>query len=173
MHKLKLIHLDLKPKNIFIGDSGNLKIGDFGVSRFETDEKFKPLGTQAYQGPEAYDPDCVNTCALDIWGVGCILYEILTGKMTFDGEDMEKCIKHSHPERMNFNLGENYQPRDYKKPESFEAFLHLCSSYKENEINIDDLKSALAPSFKDITSQNKELTFEYLINLTEDRVAWK
>jgi serine/threonine protein kinase len=55
MHKNKILHRDLKPDNIFLGNSGKLKLGDFGISRiFNTDiqKTISQIGTMNYVSPE-------------------------------------------------------------------------------------------------------------------------
>jgi serine/threonine protein kinase len=55
MHKNKILHRDLKPENILLGNSGKLKLGDFGISRmFNTDiqKTISQIGTMNYVSPE-------------------------------------------------------------------------------------------------------------------------
>ena len=85
LHKLKIIHRDLKPANIFIDEHDNIKLGDFGIVKV-----MKPymmygqthIGTPLYMGPEIYKRERYDT-KVDIWALGCVLYEMLTLKPAF------------------------------------------------------------------------------------------
>jgi serine/threonine protein kinase len=94
-HAVGIIHRDLKPSNLFLAKKGNervLKLLDFGISKVlaETDAKntssFGTLGTPHYMSPEhvrnASDVDRRS----DIWSLGVILYELLTGTEPFPGD---------------------------------------------------------------------------------------
>ncbi|WCJ44182.1 Protein kinase superfamily protein [Euphorbia peplus] len=111
MHKKNIVHCDLKPENILVFPSVNgrqLKIADFGLAadldkkRVEKKtEKFR--GTYYYMSPEsvpfkrdgAIKKGVVGT-ALDIWSLGCVVIEMLTGRMAWGGycelEDMVRYL---------------------------------------------------------------------------------
>lgn len=86
IHKT-VIHRDLKPDNILIGDDGSLVISDFGLSRFANDgthtDTFKGWGTYKYMSPECWTYE-KNTPAMDIYSLGLIFFEILTGEHPFN-----------------------------------------------------------------------------------------
>lgn len=88
IHKV-VIHRDLKPDNILIDDDGTLVISDFGLVRFLTDatqtETFKGWGTYKYMSPECWTYK-KNTPAMDIYSLGLIFFEILTGESPFNPE---------------------------------------------------------------------------------------
>ncbi len=92
-HDAGLVHRDLKPENIFLVDTGGrprVKILDFGIVR-ELEQKTATatgmvVGTPSYMSPEqAARPRTVGP-ASDVWAVGVMLYEVLTGNLPFDGE---------------------------------------------------------------------------------------
>lgn len=88
IHKT-VIHRDLKPDNILIDDDGTLVISDFGLARFITDatqtETFKGWGTFKYMSPESWMYE-KNTPAMDIYSLGLIFFEIITGESPFHPE---------------------------------------------------------------------------------------
>jgi len=88
-HRLGVVHRDLKPQNIMIDSDGNVKIMDFGIARSlktkgitDTGEIF---GTPEYMSPESLEGKEVDG-RTDIYALGIILYEMLTGRVPFDGE---------------------------------------------------------------------------------------
>ena len=78
-HTHKLLHRDLKPANIFL-DDGEVKLGDFGVSKFLAFSQAKAMtqcGTPLYMSPEMCQGQ-PYTRAADVWALGCVLYELMT-----------------------------------------------------------------------------------------------
>ena len=87
IHKNNIIHRDLKPENIFISKDYKIKIGDFGVSKqLETYTKNATTkkGTFNYMAPELIKNEKYNN-KIDIWALGCILYELCTLNQCFNG----------------------------------------------------------------------------------------
>ena len=78
MHKMKIIHRDLNPKNIFMNKNMEIKIGDFGISKQLNGEYTltqKKKGTLNYTAPEIIFEGKYNEKS-DIWSLGCIIYEL-------------------------------------------------------------------------------------------------
>ena len=85
VHARKIIHRDLKPDNIFLTSWFQLKIGDFGVSKSlnRTFDMASTLcGTPVYMAPEVIVGRSYDQKA-DMWSIGCVLYELATGKKAF------------------------------------------------------------------------------------------
>ncbi|KAJ6238302.1 camk family protein kinase [Anaeramoeba flamelloides] len=90
IHSKKIIHRDLKLANIFLTKSGQIKVGDFGISKLlqNTLEKAKTVcGTPYYLSPEIINqkPYSYKT---DVWSIGIILYELCTLKRAFNGTNI-------------------------------------------------------------------------------------
>lgn len=91
-----LIHQDIKPDNIMIGDNGTYMITDFGVSahakstlRKSMSSAFASAGTTAYMAPERYSKDNAPVKANDIWSLGAMTYEMLVGDVPFTSPALE------------------------------------------------------------------------------------
>jgi serine/threonine protein kinase len=87
-HNQGTIHRDLKPENIMIDAKGNAKIMDFGIARsVETGltHGTRVIGTPSYMAPEQAEGKHVD-CRTDIYALGLVLYEALTGRPAFTGE---------------------------------------------------------------------------------------
>jgi serine/threonine protein kinase/Flp pilus assembly protein TadD len=88
-HKLGVIHRDLKPSNIMIDKDGNARIMDFGIARSLKGKGITGagvmIGTPEYMSPEQVDGKETDQRS-DIYSFGIILYEMLTGKLPFEGD---------------------------------------------------------------------------------------
>ncbi|MFF1385448.1 PASTA domain-containing protein [Arthrobacter sp. NPDC058288] len=86
-HAAGLIHRDIKPENVLIADDGRIKVGDFGLARAVTTSTSTGalIGTVAYLSPELVLGRQADARS-DIYSVGIMLYEMITGKQPFDGE---------------------------------------------------------------------------------------
>ncbi|MFC1529642.1 serine/threonine-protein kinase [Gemmatimonadota bacterium] len=89
-HKQGVIHRDIKPDNLMITDSGELKITDFGLARLETTTRLTAegatLGTVNYMSPEQVVGKELDSRS-DLFSLGATLYEMLSGQKPFDGPD--------------------------------------------------------------------------------------
>ncbi len=88
-HEKGIIHRDVKPHNIMLLPDGTIKVADFGIARFQRFDTVtiadKAIGTVHYISPEQASKNKVDEKS-DIYSLGITLYEMLTGKLPFEGE---------------------------------------------------------------------------------------
>ena len=94
VHERKILHRDLKPDNIFLTSWFQLKIGDFGISKSLSrtfDMASTLCGTPVYMAPEVLQGRPYDQMS-DMWGIGCVLYELATGNQAFGGSSFFRDI---------------------------------------------------------------------------------
>ena len=95
IHNNNLIHRDIKPENIFLNADLTIKIGDFGLSKELNNFKDYAksfVGTFLYMSPEIFKGQKYNN-KVDMWALGCIIYELCTLNFCFNGNSYEELIK--------------------------------------------------------------------------------
>jgi serine/threonine-protein kinase ULK4 len=97
LHANSIIYCDLKPSNVLLNEYSTLKLCDFGLARKLVDldssqtkdesdlvdEPKAKSGTPYYMAPELFTDDGVHSFQSDVWALGCILFEMATGKPPF------------------------------------------------------------------------------------------
>lgn len=87
-HSRGIVHRDIKPHNIMIDKDGSIKVADFGIARLENSQNTlttEALGSVHYISPEQAKGEQVDARS-DIYSLGVVMYEMLTGKLPFDGD---------------------------------------------------------------------------------------
>jgi len=100
LHSADIMHRDLKPANLLVNNNCDLKICDLGLSRVSScSEKGDPFGqtdyvvTRWYRAPEVVLLASQYTKSIDMWSVGCILFELIHRKVLFQGKDYKDQIR--------------------------------------------------------------------------------
>ncbi len=168
-HSLGVIHRDLKPNNIMIDDNGNAKIMDFGIARSLKTKGITGsgimIGTPEYMSPEQVEGKKVDQRS-DIYSLGIILYEIVTGKVPFEGDTPFSIgMKHTgeipdDPKLLNAQIPEEFNQLILKclakdREERYQSTEELLSELTTLEKSIPTPEKAV-PSTTSITS--KEIT---------------
>lgn len=94
-HRMGIVHRDIKPPNVLIRDDGHVKVTDFGVARLADDVDLTRdgaiVGTPKYMSPEQLDGEKVGA-ASDLFSLGCVAYELLTGAVPFEGDTLSEVL---------------------------------------------------------------------------------
>lgn len=162
IHEHGIIHRDIKPDNLFYLSDGSVKISDFGISS-EIGEKTKGdavSGTVYYCAPEILMGQAA-TPSSDIYSMGIVFYEVLVGKVPFDGNNPEeiaiKQIKNHFPEpsltlpsiprALDKIIVKACRKRKEERFESAKAMHEAIEEAMKNEKNFKEKKSFFAKLF--------------------------
>lgn len=100
LHKQGILYRDLKPENILIGKDGYIRLTDFGLSR-ENSFAGSFCGSPAYLSPEMLERKGVGVSS-DIYGIGCVLYEMVVGEPPYFDEDIDQLFQNIKQGRLRF-----------------------------------------------------------------------
>lgn len=160
-HRAGIVHRDLKPENVLLADDGRIKIGDFGLARAasaNTTTGQALLGTIAYLSPELVTRGIADARS-DIYALGIMMYEMLTGEQPFQGEQpMQIAYQHANdavpapsskapevPEQLDdLVLWATAKDPDYRPPDAGAMLERLIEV--EKVIRGEQDASALAPT---------------------------
>jgi tetratricopeptide (TPR) repeat protein/predicted Ser/Thr protein kinase len=153
-HRLGIVHRDLKPQNIMLDEEGGVRVMDFGIaSSVETKGATLPgmmIGTPEYMSPEQIDGGQVDARS-DIYSLGIILYEMLTGKTPFSGDTpWSVVLKHKNdrphdpreinpeiPEAMSRIILRCLEKQKEKRYQSADELLAALQGIKEEHTQVE------------------------------------
>ncbi len=154
-HKMGVVHRDLKPSNIMVDIEGNAHIMDFGLARSLNDEGITRrgaiIGTPHYMSPEQVEGDDIDQRS-DIYSLGVVLYEMLTGRAPFEGDTvLSIALKHktevpTEPKELNTQV-----------PEDLNRVIMRCLEKKKEKRyqTADELRLELMQREKEIPKRGK------------------
>jgi eukaryotic-like serine/threonine-protein kinase len=113
IHARGIVHRDVKPSNVLFDEQGDCYLADFGIARAMSaahlTDSSECIGTAAYLAPEQVD-DSHPGPAADVYALGLVLLESLTGKPEYEGSDVEMALARlSRPPRIPMSLGQEWQ----------------------------------------------------------------
>jgi serine/threonine-protein kinase len=131
VHIRGIVHRDIKSNNIRISNAGEVKLLDFGIAKSGTTPQLTVtgafIGTLQYLSPEQIMGGVADFRS-DVWALGVLLYEMITGKLPFEaitlGELCEKISKANHPSPSSFN---------FVVPREVEAIINRCLKKKAQD----------------------------------------
>ena len=161
IHSADIIHRDLKPSNVFINSDCHVKLGDFGLAR--TLDHNPNIGglvtdyvaTRWYRAPEMILAAQKYSKPIDMWSVGCILYELLVGTPLLPGKSTKDMIRMmfgvtGFPDRKEYNevkkecrIQIDYDDLLQEKIKKKKNILQMVQGYTHDEVAIDLLLKLL------------------------------
>ncbi|KAI9216121.1 kinase-like domain-containing protein [Blastocladiella britannica] len=176
LHSANILHRDLKPSNLLLNSNCDLKVCDFGLARImNIDEETNTAGfmteyvaTRWYRAPEIMLTFKEYTHAIDVWSVGCILAEMLSGKPLFPGRDYHHQLSLildvlGTPSLEDFNAIKSRRARDYIRSLPFKKKQPFSTLFpRANRHAVDLLERMLAFNPTKRISVDEALRHPYL-----------
>ncbi len=164
-HSNKIIHRDIKPQNILLTKDKIAKVGDFGIARAISEKTItnsdKSIGSVHYFSPEQARGGYVDN-RTDIYSLGVVLFEMVTGRVPFDGDTpISVALKHvneniSKPSKYNENIPERLEKIILKSTNKIQRL-----RYHNIDELLEELKKVYGPSAKPVyISSEKDIEKE-------------
>lgn len=149
-HRHGIIHRDLKPQNVMITPSNHVKVSDFGIALSLGEQSItqtdSTLGSVHYMAPERVRGERA-TAQSDIYSLGIILYEMLTGKLPFDGEtSLAIALKHFNEEIPDMKKALPDLPQPLENVVLKATAKDPKQRYSSTQAMANDLRTALDPN---------------------------
>lgn len=164
-HAKNIIHRDIKPQNIMISTEGKVKVTDFGIARAVSENTIHSdvMGSVHYASPEQARNGYVSNRS-DIYSLGIVMYEMVTGRVPFDGDStVAVAIKHLQDEMVS--------PAEYAEdlPISLEKIILKCTQ-KSADRRYDSMEDLLVDLRKSLLSPNEDFVTMIPYNQDKTRV---
>ncbi|CAH0515959.1 unnamed protein product [Peronospora belbahrii] len=109
LHANSILYCDLKPANILIDEFGSLKLADFGLARRVPEIHTTPTpslapGSPHYMAPELFQQNAVHSFASDFWALGCVLFELRTGRQPFTHGNFSQLARMIQTDAVEFSI---------------------------------------------------------------------
>ncbi|MBO5071100.1 MAG: Stk1 family PASTA domain-containing Ser/Thr kinase [Roseburia sp.] len=150
-HNKGIIHRDIKPQNIIISTEGKVKVTDFGIARAASSNTISSdvMGSVHYSSPEQARNGFVDGKS-DIYSMGIVMYEMVTGRVPFDGDTtVAVAIQHLQEEMVRPSI---YAP---ELPVSMEKIILKCTQ-KNPDRRYESISALLADLRKALVSPNED-----------------
>ena len=161
-HAKNIVHRDIKPQNIIISTDGKVKVTDFGIARAVSENTIHSdvMGSVHYASPEQARNGYVSNRS-DIYSLGIVMYEMVTGRVPFDGDStVAVAIQHLQDE---MDPPSKYAPN---LPISLEKIIQKCTQ-KSPDRRYDSMESLLIDLRKALLNPNED--FVTLVPFSQDK----
>ena len=161
-HAKNIVHRDIKPQNIIISTDGKVKVTDFGIARAVSENTIHSdvMGSVHYASPEQARNGYVSSRS-DIYSLGIVMYEMVTGRVPFDGDStVAVAIQHLQDE---MDPPSKYAPN---LPISLEKIIQKCTQ-KSPDRRYDSMESLLIDLRKALLNPNED--FVTLVPFSQDK----
>lgn len=177
LRKLRIIHCDLKPENILRCSKSQVKIADFGSSCLYSEKYFSYIQSRNYRSPEII-LGCPFDYQIDIWSLGCIVYELITGTQLFNADseldllhqiqhlkgEIPKSLKNLSSKSSEFFTSNTLLPNISEKPSQ-----HPFSSLPKDPLLLDFLNSCLEIDPKSRITASQALCHKWIQQLSHSK----
>ncbi|NBK96904.1 MAG: Stk1 family PASTA domain-containing Ser/Thr kinase [Erysipelotrichia bacterium] len=174
-HENNIIHRDIKPQNILIKDDGTVKITDFGIAlahdAIQLTQSDAVLGSAHYIAPETTKGE-VATIQTDIYALGIVFYELLTGTVPFKGDNpIQVAMKHLREEIPSIRVFNPTLPQSMENIIIKATAKNRINRYANAKDMLFDLEMCLLPEFANVDPVDLEEDDENSGTVVLNRVA--